>query len=216
MALHGTGDLSAAAAEARKAGELAAKTDPGLATEVRQVEAVIQQVQGVAQDAGQVEGDLESLEAALAGPPGLDEESLNHIGSLVLRGVEFSAVAGWAVSFGGIAIGDFKLRLLIPLAVLLVLGVFLFRPARKAGKDIWRYLVEYLWQDAKTRSVLLMAVAAHVWMIAGSSVGHVQGGSALILGLLTHLTGRTVLARKAPELNPIRRPTPPRTPESPA
>ena len=50
-----------------------------------------------------------------------------------------------------------------------------------------------------------MAIAAHVWMIAGSSVGYVQGGSALGIGLLTHLAGRTVLARKAPELNPVRR-----------
>jgi hypothetical protein len=141
----------------------------------------------------------------LAGPADGDDAGLEHVGGLVLRGLEFSAVAGWAVSFGGIAIGDYKLRLLIPLAVLLVLTVFLFRPARKAGRDIWRYLVEYLWKDTKTRTALLMSVAAHVWMIAGSSVGHVQGGSALLLGLLTHLTGRTVLAKKAPELNPIKR-----------
>jgi tetratricopeptide (TPR) repeat protein len=207
MALHSTGDLSAAAAEARKAAEMAERLDPGLAPEAQQVEAAVQAVQDEAALVQNLESDLES---ALAGPPGLDDESLEHVGNLVLRALEFSAGAGWVVSFGGIAIPGFNFRFLIPLAVLAILGVFLVGPARRAGRDIWRYLVEYLWQDPKTRSVLLMAVAAHVWMIAGSSVGHLQGGSALGIGLLTHLTGRTVLAKKAPELNPVRRtgPTP--------
>ena len=119
--------------------------------------------------------------------------------------MEFSAAAGWLVSFGGVAIPGFDIRFLIPLAVVLVLGVCLVGPARKAGRDLWRYLVEYLWQDTKTRVALLMTVAAHVFMITGSSLGHVQGGSTLTVGLVSHLVGRLTLHRKAPELNPVRR-----------
>jgi tetratricopeptide (TPR) repeat protein len=221
MALHSTGDLSAAAEAARKATVLAAEVDPGVDPEAKQVAEALQaavsadsEAQAVAGAAGEAAEPvldseiklLEGLESAVAGSPdGLDEESLQHVGNLVLRALEFSAGAGWLVSFGGIAIPSFNLRVLIPVAVLVVLAAFLFGPARKAGRDIWRYLIEYLWQDAKTRSALIMAVAAHVWMIAGSSVGHVQGGSALTIGLITHLAGRSVLAKKAPELNPVRR-----------
>jgi hypothetical protein len=124
---------------------------------------------------------------------------------MVLRGMEFSAIAGWLVSFGGVAIPGFDIRFLIPLAVLLVLAACLVGPARKAGRDLWRYLVEYLWQDTKTRVALLMTIAAHVFMITGSSLGHLEGGSTLTVGLVSHLVGRLTLHRKAPELSPVRR-----------
>ena len=141
----------------------------------------------------------------LASRPGPDDDSLAHVGNLVLRSMEFSAAAGWLVAFGGVAIPGFDTRFLIPLAVVLVLGGCLIGPARKAGRELWRYLVEYLWQDTKTRVALLMTIAAHVFMITGSSLGHVQGGSTLTVGLISHLVGRLTLHRKAPELNPVRR-----------
>ncbi|NUP50945.1 MAG: hypothetical protein HOW97_27085, partial [Catenulispora sp.] len=196
-ALEASGDLSKAAAEARKAAELAAKLDPDYAPEARQFEEAVTKSVDEVQAPGGLVADLESV---LASRPGPDDESLAHVGSLVLRAMEFSAAAGWLVSFGGVAIPGFNIRFLIPIAVLLVLAVFLIGPARKAGRDLWRYLVEYLWQDAKTRTALIMTVAAHVWMITGSSIGHLQGGSTLTVGLLSHLIGRGALHRKAPEL----------------
>ena len=50
---------------------------------------------------------LQGLERAVSGSPdGLDAESVEHVGNLVLRALECSAGAGWLVSFGGIAIGE--------------------------------------------------------------------------------------------------------------
>ena len=198
MALQHTGDLTKAAEEARKATELAAKLDPELAPEAKQVENAVTEAEDLVGD----------LEAVLAGRPGPDDESLAHVGNLVLRSLEFSAAAGWLISFGGLTIPGFNVRFLIPLAVLVILSVFLFGPARKAGRDLWRYLVEYLWQDTNTRVALLMTVAAHVWMITGASVGHVQGASTLTVGVASHLIGRLVLAKKAPEINPVKRGAP--------
>jgi tetratricopeptide (TPR) repeat protein len=201
-ALEATGDLSKAAEQARKAAEMAAQLDPESAPEARQFEdAVTRSVDKVEAPGGLIA----DLEAVLASRPGPDDDSLAHVGNLVLRSMEFSAAAGWLVAFGGVAIPGFDIRFLIPLAVLAVLGVFLVGPARKAGRDLWRYLVEYLWQDAKTRVALLMTIAAHVFMITGSSLGHVQGGSTLVVGLVSHLIGRGALHRKAPELSPVRR-----------
>ncbi|GAA2013230.1 hypothetical protein GCM10009839_04870 [Catenulispora yoronensis] len=201
-ALEASGDLSQAAEEARKAAAMAAELDPDYAPEARQFEEAVTKSVAEVQAPG---GLVADLEAVLASRPGPDDESLAHVGSLVLRSMEFSAAAGWLVAFGGVAIPGFNIRFLIPLAVLLVLGVFLVGPARKAGRDLWRYLVEYLWQDAKTRTALIMTVAAHVWMITGSSIGHLQGGSTLTVGLLSHLIGRGALHRKAPELSPVKR-----------
>jgi tetratricopeptide (TPR) repeat protein len=213
LALHGTGDLTAAVAEARKATEMANELAPSLAPEAKQVEDALEAAASAGNAADPVLNEelslLQGLEATIAGSPeGLDDESLQHVSTLVLRALEFSAGAGWLVSFGGVAIPNINFRFLIPVAVLVVLTAFLFGPARKAGRDIWRYLIEYLWQDPNTRMALILSVAAHVWMIAGSSVGHLQGGSALGIGLLTHLAGRTVLAKKAPELNPVARKSP--------
>ena len=231
-ALEASGDLSQAAAEARRATELAAELGPESATEARQFEAAVEAIARSSEDSGESgesaesaesggpEGSQESeqsgqlpepvafvadLEAVLASRPGPDDESLAHVGTLVLRAMEFSAAAGWLVAFGGVAIPGFHLRFLIPLAVVLVLGVCLLGPARKAGRDLWRYLVEYLWQDPKTRVALVMTIAAHVFMITGSSIGHLEGGSTLTVGLVSHLVGRLTLHRKAPELNPGRR-----------
>ncbi|NUR59181.1 MAG: tetratricopeptide repeat protein [Catenulispora sp.] len=206
-ALEASGDLSQAAAEARKAAEMAAELDPACAPEAKQFEqAVTRAVEEVQAPGGlaSVPSTISDLESVLASRPGPDDESLAHVGNLVLRSMEFSAAAGWLVSFGGVAIPGFNIRFLIPLAVLLVLAVFLIRPARKAGRDLWRYLVEYLWQDTKTRTALIMTVAAHIWMITGSSIGHLQGGSTLTIGLLSHLIGRGALHRKAPELSPVK------------
>jgi tetratricopeptide (TPR) repeat protein len=201
-ALEASGDLTQAAAEARKAARLAEQLDPDFAPEAKQFEAAVAKAVDEVQAPGSLVSDLE---AVLASRPGPDDESLAHVGNLVLRAMEFSAAAGWLVSFGGVAIPGFNIRFLIPLAVLLVLAVFLFGPARKARRDLWRYLVEYLWQDTKTRTALVMTVAAHVWMITGSSIGHVEGGSTLTVGLLSHLIGRGALHRKAPELSPVKR-----------
>jgi len=222
-ALEASGDLSQAAAEARRASEMAAELGPESASEAREFEEAVAKA---AEERGSGERGSEDpgqervpepvalvadLEAVLASRPGPDDESLAHVGNLVLRSMEFSAAAGWLVSFGGVAIPGFDIRFLIPLAVVAVLGACLVGPARKAGRDLWRYLVEYLWQDTKTRVALLMTIAAHVFMITGSSLGHVQGGSTLTVGLVSHLVGRLTLHRKAPELNPVRRGAGPRT-----
>jgi tetratricopeptide (TPR) repeat protein len=199
--LEASGDLSQAAAEARRATEMAARLDPESATEARQFEDAV----AAAEDVPEPIALVADLEAVLASRPGPDDDSLAHVGNLVLRSMEFSAAAGWLVAFGGIAIPGFDIRFLIPLAVLVVLGVCLVGPARKAGRDLWRYLVEYLWQDTKTRVALVMTIAAHVFMITGSSIGHVEGGSTLTVGLISHLVGRLTLHRKAPELSPVRR-----------
>ena len=213
-ALEASGDLSQAAAEARKAAEMAAELDPAAAPEAKQFEQAVTRSVEEVQAPGSLVSDLESV---LASRPGPDDESLAHVGNLVLRSMEFSAAAGWLVSFGGVAIPGFNIRFLIPVAVLLVLAVFLIGPARKAGRDLWRYLVEYLWQDTKTRTALIMTVAAHIWMITGSSIGHLQGGSTLTIGLLSHLIGRGALHRKAPELSPVKRGgvRPPQAPSQP-
>jgi tetratricopeptide (TPR) repeat protein len=207
-ALEATGDLSKAAAEARKAAEMAAQLDPESAPEARQFEDAVTKYVDEVGGAEAPGGLIADLEAVLASRPGPDDDSLAHVGNLVLRSMEFSAAAGWLVAFGGVAIPGFDIRFLIPLAVLAVLAGCLLGPARKAGRDLWRYLVEYLWQDTKTRVALLMTVAAHVFMITGSSLGHVQGGSTLAVGLVSHLVGRVTLHRKAPELNPVRRSAP--------
>jgi tetratricopeptide (TPR) repeat protein len=207
-ALEATGDLSKAAAEARRAAEMAAQLDPESAPEARQFEDAVTKAVDKVDEQEAPGGLIADLEAVLASRPGPDDESLAHVGNLVLRSMEFSAAAGWLVAFGGVAIPGFDIRFLIPLAVVAVLGIFLIGPARKAGKDLWRYLVEYLWQDTKTRVALLMTIAAHVFMITGSSLGHVQGGSTLAVGLVSHLIGRGALHRKAPELSPVRRGAP--------
>ena len=206
-ALEASGDLSQAAAEARRASEMAARLDPESASEAREFEEAVAKASEETESSHVPEpvALVADLEAVLASRPGPDDDSLAHVGNLVLRSMEFSAAAGWLVSFGGVAIPGFHIRFLIPLAVLAVLAVFLIGPARKAGRDLWRYLVEYLWQDAKTRVALLMTIAAHVFMITGSSLGHVQGGSTLTVGLVSHLIGRLTLHRKAPELSPVRR-----------
>jgi hypothetical protein len=239
--------VSQAAAEARRASEMAARLDPESAAEAKEIEeAVAKAAEELIAEAksesgsesesgshGESESESESeagfpekeeapepvglvadLEAVLASHPGPDDDSLAHVGTLVLRGLEFSAVAGWLVAFGGIAIPGFDIRFLIPITVLAVLAACLFGPARKAGRDLWRYLVEYLWQDTKTRVALVMAVAAHVFMITGSSLGHVQGGSTLTVGLISHLIGRLTLHRKAPELSPVRRTAPDGSPRA--
>lgn len=245
-ALEASGDLSQAAAEARRASEMAARLGPESASEAREIEeAVARASEEFGLESGSESGsesELESesesesefesesrsekidvpepialvadLEAVLASRPGPDDDSLAHVGTLVLRGLEFSAVAGWLVAFGGIAIPGFDVRFLIPVAVLLVLAGCLIGPARKAGRDLWRYLVEYLWQDTKTRVALVMAVGAHVFMITGSSLGHVQGGSTLTVGLVSHLIGRLTLHRRAPELSPVRRTAPDGSPRA--
>ncbi|MEZ0107272.1 tetratricopeptide (TPR) repeat protein [Catenulispora sp. EB89] len=200
-ALEASGDLSQAAAEARRATELAARLDPESATEAKQFEDAVTAAEEVPEPIALVA----DLEAVLASRPGPDDDSLAHVGNLVLRSMEFSAAAGWLVAFGGVAIPGFDIRFLIPLAVLAVLGICLIGPARKADRDLWRYLVEYLWQDTKTRVALVMTIAAHVFMITGSSIGHVEGGSTLTVGLISHLVGRLTLHRKAPELSPVRR-----------
>jgi tetratricopeptide (TPR) repeat protein len=205
-ALEASGDLSQAAAEARRASELAARLDPESASEAKEFEeAVAKAGEQSADDVPEPVALVADLEAVLASGPGPDEAGLAHVGPLVLRSMEFSAAAGWLVAFGGVAIPGFHIRFLIPLAVLAVLAGCLVGPARKAGRDLWRYLVEYLWQDPKTRVALLMTIAAHVFMITGSSLGHLQGGSTLTVGLVSHLVGRLTLHRKAPELNPVRR-----------
>jgi tetratricopeptide (TPR) repeat protein len=224
-ALEASGDLSKAAAEARRASEMAAQLGPESASEAREFEEAVARASGLsglsgASESSRSSGSPESpessqvpepialvadLEAVLASRPGPDDDSLAHVGNLVLRSMEFSAAAGWLVAFGGVAIPGFDIRFLIPLAVVGVLAACLVGPARKAGRDLWRYLVEYLWQDTKTRVALLMTIAAHVFMITGSSLGHVQGGSTLTVGLVSHLIGRLTLHRKAPELSPVRR-----------
>lgn len=219
-ALEASGDLSQAAEQARRASEMAAELDPEAASEAREFEEAVAKAfeesgeSGESKEAGESKelretpesiGLVADLEAVLASRPGPDDDSLAHVGNLVLRSMEFSAAAGWLVAFGGVAIPGFDTRFLIPLAVVLVLGGCLIGPARKAGRDLWRYLVEYLWQDTKTRVALLMTIAAHVFMITGSSLGHVQGSSTLTVGLISHLVGRLTLHRKAPELNPVRR-----------
>ncbi|MBS2535381.1 tetratricopeptide repeat protein [Catenulispora sp. NF23] len=212
-ALEASGDLSQAAAEARRASELAAELDPESEPEARHFE---ESVARADEDVPEPVAFVADLEAVLASRPGPDDESLAHVGTMVLRGMEFSAIAGWLVAFGGVAIPGFDIRFLIPLAVVAVLAVSLVGPARKAGRDLWRYLVEYLWQDTKTRVALVMTIAAHVFMITGSSLGHVQGGSTLMVGLISHLVGRLTLHRKAPELSPVRRGGAPAAPRSTA
>jgi tetratricopeptide (TPR) repeat protein len=204
-ALEASGDLSQAAAEARRASEMAARLDPESASEAREFAEAVTKASEESESSPEPVALVADLEAVLASRPGPDDDSLAHVGNLVLRSMEFSAAAGWLVSFGGVAIPGFDFRFLIPLAVVVVLGACLVGPARKAGRDLWRYLVEYLWQDTKTRVALLMTIAAHVFMITGSSLGHVQGGSTLTVGLVSHLVGRLTLHRKAPELNPVRR-----------
>jgi tetratricopeptide (TPR) repeat protein len=207
-ALEASGDLSQAAAEARRASQMAAELGPESASEAKEIEEAVAKASEEHEHEDQVPEPvalLADLEAVLASRPGPDDDSLAHVGNLVLRSMEFSAAAGWLVAFGGVAIPGFDIRFLIPLAVLLVLAACLLGPARKAGRDLWRYLVEYLWQDTKTRVALVMTIAAHVFMITGSSLGHVQGGSTLMVGLISHLVGRLTLHRKAPELNPVRR-----------
>ncbi|MEY9925960.1 tetratricopeptide (TPR) repeat protein [Catenulispora sp. GP43] len=204
-ALEASGDLSQAAAEARRASEMAAVLDPESASEAKEIEEAVAKASEEHEQAPESVALVADLEAVLASRPGPDDDSLAHVGNLVLRSMEFSAAAGWLVAFGGIAIPGFDIRFLIPLAVIAVLAACLIGPARKAGRDLWRYLVEYLWQDTKTRVALVMTIAAHVFMITGSSLGHVQGGSTLMVGLISHLVGRLTLHRKAPELNPVRR-----------
>lgn len=218
-ALEASGDLSQAAAEARRASEMASRLDPESASEAREFAEAVAKASEESESESESESSpapepvalVADLEAVLASRPGPDDDSLAHVGNLVLRSMEFSAAAGWLVSFGGVAIPGFDIRFLIPLAVVAVLGACLVGPARKAGRDLWRYLVEYLWRDAKTRVALLMTIAAHVFMITGSSLGHVQGGSTLTVGLVSHLVGRLTLHRKAPELNPVRRGGAPKT-----
>lgn len=140
-ALEASGDVSQAAAEARRASEMAAELGPESASEAREFEeAVAKASEERASEDSENERVPESvalvadLEAVLASRPGPDDASLAHTGNLVLRAMEFSAAAGWLVSFGGVAIPGFDIRFLIPLAVVVVLErAWSARPARPAA-----------------------------------------------------------------------------------